>query len=180
MRDAYVEAGLIKTNGFKEIPDCPLDQGMEDYWNLNKVAYHVDKYNKTWSPCVHINYHITERGSMNEYRRILLTKSIRVWLFSGDADDVVPFTDTKKNVQLLQQREAGWWTAWNTGDQHAGFYQNYVNNFTVLTVKGAGHMVPQTRPKAAYQMFSNFINSHPVNYPVFNVEGRGGEDFDRE
>ena len=105
---------------------------------------------------------------MNEYRRIFFTKSLRVWLFSGDADDVVPFTDTKKNVDLLNQVKSGWWTAWNTGDQHAGFYQNYVNNFTVLTVKGAGHMVPQTRPKSAYQMFSNFVNGHPINYPVFN------------
>ncbi len=31
-----------------EIPDCPSDNGAIQYWNLNKVAYKVDKVNKTW------------------------------------------------------------------------------------------------------------------------------------
>ena len=40
-KEAFIEAGLVKNNGLGDIPDCPLDQGMEDYWNLNKVAFHV-------------------------------------------------------------------------------------------------------------------------------------------
>ena len=116
---------------------------------------------------MHLSYHISERGSMNEYTRILFTKAIRVWLFSGDADDVVPYTDTEKNVVNLHNEKAGWWSSWNVRDQHGGFYQNYVDNFTVITVKGAGHMVPQTRPKPAYQLFHNFVHGKPVNNQVF-------------
>ena len=44
---------------------------------------------------------------------------------SGDWDDVVPFTDTKKNVERFFFKKTGWWTSWNVLDQHAGFYQNY-------------------------------------------------------
>jgi len=31
-----------------EIPDCPSDNGAIQYWNLNKIAYKVEKINKTW------------------------------------------------------------------------------------------------------------------------------------
>jgi hypothetical protein len=77
--------------------------GVINYWKLNKFAYKVDKVNKTWSVCSHLNYTITQRGSMDEYARILVSaEKIRVWLFSGDFDDVVPFTDTQKNVALFR------------------------------------------------------------------------------
>jgi hypothetical protein len=44
---------------------------------------------------------------MAEYRRILINKGVKVWLFSGDWDDVVPFTDTEKNVEKLQRNKVG-------------------------------------------------------------------------
>lgn len=104
---------------------------------------------------------------MDEYRRIFLNRGVKVWLFSGDWDDVVPFTDTEKNVDALRRTKVGEWTAWNVGDQHAGFFQLYDNNFTIITVKSAGHMVPQTQPKSAFQLFYNFINDKGVNNQVF-------------
>jgi serine carboxypeptidase-like clade 1 len=110
---------------------------------------------------------MSERGSMLEYRRILLNRGVKVWLFSGDWDDVVPFTDTEKNVDKLFQPKVGEWNSWNVGDQHAGFYQMYNNNFTIITVKGAGHMVPQTKPKAAFQLFYNFVNNKGVNNQIY-------------
>jgi hypothetical protein len=48
----------------KEIPECPSDDGAVSYWNLNKIPFKVNKYNKTWSPCSHINYTISLRGSI--------------------------------------------------------------------------------------------------------------------
>ena len=80
-----------------EIPDCPSDNGAIQYWNLNKIAYKVEKVNKTWSVCSHLNYSISQKGSMDQYNRILNhgeDGAVRVWLFSGDWDDVVPYTDT--------------------------------------------------------------------------------------
>jgi hypothetical protein len=47
-------------------------------------------------------YTISLAGSMKEYRT-LLTKldSYHIVLYSGDWDDVVPYTDTLKNMALL-------------------------------------------------------------------------------
>ena len=52
-------------------------------------------------------------------------------------------------------------------DQHAGHYQLYDNDFVVITVSKAGHMVPVAQPKAAYQLFYNFINNKGVNNQIF-------------
>ena len=89
-----------------EIPDCPKDDGAIDYWNLNKIPFKTLKYNKTWSPCRRVNYTITPRGSLQEYQNILKNQ-VKVWLFSGDWDDVVPFTDTEKNVDKLNRKRIG-------------------------------------------------------------------------
>ena len=104
---------------------------------------------------------------MAELTRMVRNKAIKVWLMSGDWDDVVPYSDTEKNVPNLGTYTVGEWSSWNVGDQHAGFYQLYENNFTVITVKGAGHMVPQYQPKSSYQLFYNFINNKGVNNQVF-------------
>jgi serine carboxypeptidase-like clade 2 len=149
-----------------EIPDCPSDNGAISYWNLNKYAYKTDKVNKTWQVCTGINYEISERGSMQEYRNIFLNGGVKVWLFSGDWDDVVPYPDTEKNVDQFHRPKAGEWSPWNVGEHHAGFYQIY-DKLTVITVKGAGHMVPVTKPKQAYQLFYNFVNNKGVNNQVF-------------
>lgn len=77
------------------------------YWNLNKVAYKTDKVNKAWQVCGDLNYAISERGSMDEYRRIFLNQGVRVWLFNGDWDDVVPYVDTEKNVDKFHREKVG-------------------------------------------------------------------------
>lgn len=104
---------------------------------------------------------------MKQYEEIFLNRAIKVWMFNGDWDDVVPYRDSEKNLHKLRRTKKGEWEAWYYGEDkhHAGFYQEY-DSLTLLTVKGAGHMVPQTKPKYAYQMFHNFINNQPLGTPV--------------
>jgi hypothetical protein len=35
---------------------------------------------------------------MQEYRALMTNGGVRIWLYNGDWDDVVPFTDTEKNM----------------------------------------------------------------------------------
>ena len=44
---------------------------------------------------------------MEEFRQIFLNKGIKVWLFSGDWDDVVPYPDTTYNLNLLKRKKQG-------------------------------------------------------------------------
>ena len=47
--------------------------------------------------------------------------------------------------------------------QVAGYVTSYSQDFTFLTVKGAGHMVPQFRPKQAYSMFIRMVTNEPFD-----------------
>jgi len=38
-----------------------------------------------------------------------------------------------------------------------GYAVNYAQDFTFVTVRGAGHMVPEYQPRAAAFMFKTFI-----------------------
>jgi carboxypeptidase C (cathepsin A) len=43
--------------------------------------------------------------------------------------------------------------------QVAGYVTSYAQDFTFLTVKGSGHMVPQYRPVQAFAMFQRMITN---------------------
>jgi carboxypeptidase C (cathepsin A) len=47
------------------------------------------------------------------------------------------------------------------GDYVGGYRINYSSNFTFLTVRGAGHMVPETRPEPALTMLKTFLSGTP-------------------
>jgi hypothetical protein len=52
---------------------------------------------------------------MNQYATIFLNKAVRVWLFNGDWDDVVPYRDTEKNLETLKIAKTGEWDPWISG-----------------------------------------------------------------
>lgn len=148
-----------------QINECPNDNGAIKYWNLNVNAFNLNNTKKTWEPCTDLNYTLGIDSSMEEYKRIFLNRAVKVWLFNGDWDDVVPFRDTEKNLAELKIGKVGEWEPWFFGAHHAGFYQEY-EKLTVITVKAASHMVPQAKPMPAYQLFYNFIKNRPVNTPI--------------
>jgi serine carboxypeptidase-like clade I len=55
------------------------------------------------------------------------------------------------------------WQAWSvdsiygTGSYVGGYAIKYANNFTFATVRGAGHMVPETRAEASFAMLQRHI-----------------------
>ena len=112
-------------DNLKAIEECPSDDGAISYWNLNKHAFHVDSVNKTWEPCSDINYTLGIDGSMEQYKHIFLNRAVKVWLISGDWDDVVPYRDTEKGLAALKVGKVGEWEPWFFGQHHAGFYQEY-------------------------------------------------------
>jgi len=65
-------------------------------------------------------------------------------LYNGDWDDVVPFTDTIKNMRNLKLEESYLYTPWFVNEQHAGFIQLY-SGVSFVLVKGASHQVPQSK-----------------------------------
>lgn len=75
-----------------------------------------------------------------------------MFIYTGDWDSVVPFTDTLKNILGMNIRQQGNMIPWMVGEQHAGFIRTYSYNLTVYHVKGAGHQVPLYQRQRAYQV----------------------------
>ena len=62
----------------------------------------------------------------------------------------------------MELTEARLWRPWVAGEMVVGYVTQYAeNNFTFATMRDAGHMVPRYKPKAAFEMFSNFFHKQP-------------------
>jgi serine carboxypeptidase-like clade 1 len=81
---------------------------------------------------------------------------------------VVPFTGTRAWVHSLGRAQRRAWQAWMLEGQVAGYALQLEPSLTFATVKGAGHMVPQTSPAQALRLLSAFLEDS-----LF--DGGGGE-----
>ncbi|XP_021771658.1 serine carboxypeptidase-like 42 isoform X1 [Chenopodium quinoa] len=137
------------------------------YFNLPEVqrALHANRTNLPyeWSMCSSIlNYSDTD-GSLNMLpllKRILL-HDIRVWIFSGDQDSVVPLLGSRTLVRELahdlKYNVTVPYANWFHKGQVGGWTTEYGNLLTFATVRGAAHMVPYAQPSRALHLFSSFI-----------------------
>ncbi|KAM0939186.1 putative carboxypeptidase D [Dioscorea sansibarensis] len=66
---------------------------------------------------------------------------LRIWIFSGNADAVLPVTGTRYNVEALRLPIVIPWYAWYDDGQVGGWTQVY-EGLTFVIVRGAGHEVP--------------------------------------
>jgi serine carboxypeptidase-like clade 2 len=78
-------------------------------------------------------------------------------LYNGDWDDVVPFRDTIKNLQLLDLPPKSDYIPWKIDRQHVGFRE--YSGLMFYIVKGTGHEVPQYQRQRAYELFKSFLQA---------------------
>ncbi|KAK5980516.1 Carboxypeptidase [Trichostrongylus colubriformis] len=107
------------------------------------------------------------------------TPNFRFLVYNGDVDTACNYLgdswfirDVAKENNLKPEDRIPWFFSEN--NQLAGFVQRYTGkggqgikvSVDVLTVKGAGHMVPNDRPGPSVQMITNFLfpGANGVNY----------------
>ena len=66
-------------------------------------------------------------------------KNIKIYFYSGDWDDVVPFTDTLKNIAKIKLLQDMPQEAFKINNQHVGFVRTYNKRIKFYIIKGAGH-----------------------------------------
>ncbi|KAJ6901919.1 hypothetical protein NC651_019652 [Populus alba x Populus x berolinensis] len=92
----------------------------------------------------------------------LITAGIRIWVFSGDADAILPLTATRYSINALQLETNTSWYAWYDGHQQVGGWSQVYKGLTYVTVRGAGHEVPLTQPRLALLLFRQFLKNEPM------------------
>ena len=164
MKSRHAQKLQVDSSDLEELVEMFPDSCLDDPYSaqfLNKDEtkdkMHVKK-EITWTPCTEkIKY--TTGESYNTYKNTLLSNldKCRIWFYSGDTDGSVPFTGSRKWINSLGLEIVEEHRKWVVNGQTAGYVQVYAGGFSFITVKGAGHMVPQWKRKEALELFKNFF-----------------------
>lgn len=138
------------------------------YFNLPQVqkALHANRTNLPyeWSMCSDVlNYSSYDEGiDILPVLKGIIQEGIRVWIFSGDQDSVVPLMGSRTNVRHLatdlKLSVRVPYRAWYHQGQVAGWTTVYGDLLTFATVRGASHMVPYSQPARALHLFKAFLS----------------------
>lgn len=96
----------------------------------------------------------------------LIKARVRVLVYSGDQDSVIPLTGTRLLINSLA-KELGLKTTvpyrfWLQDKQVGGWTQVYNDILAYATIRGAAHEAPFSQPARSLVMFSYFLQGKPL------------------
>ncbi|RYR40223.1 hypothetical protein Ahy_A09g045940 [Arachis hypogaea] len=180
---APVRAGIVPTwpelSNNNNVP-CTDDRVATAWLNNEAVrkAIHTAEESlvNSWVLCTDVIFFNHDAGSMIKYHENLTSKGYRALIYrqllvekrtfmffgSGDHDMCVPFTGSEAWTRSLGYKIVDEWRPWSTNGQVAGFIQGYDKNLTFLTIKGAGHTVPEYKPQESLEFYKRFLAGLPI------------------
>ncbi|XVF21277.1 hypothetical protein REPUB_Repub12eG0076500 [Reevesia pubescens] len=145
---------------------CTDDEVATEWLNDAAVrkAIHAEKETVIgrWVLCTDNVIYNHDAGSMIKYHKNLTSRGYRALIFSGDHDMCVPFTGSEAWTRSVGYKIVDEWRPWTSNGQIAGYLQGYENNLTFITIKGAGHTVPEYKPQEALDFYSRFLAGKPI------------------
>ena len=146
---------------------CLYDKHIIDYFNRNDVkkALHVEM-DIEWDLCTYdvIYYYYKQKKGSIWVIPTLIKNNLRILIFNGDTDMVVPFNQNLEWVESLKlDIEEPWrkWRAYGDKNNISGYVTKY-KGITFCTIKGAGHEVPRFKPKESFYMLTQFLNNEKL------------------
>ncbi|KAG8372563.1 hypothetical protein BUALT_Bualt12G0079000 [Buddleja alternifolia] len=135
----------------------------EKYYNRPDVqkALHANSTGipYKWTACSDVlirNWKDSDASMLPTFKK-LIAAGLRIWVFSGDTDSVVPVTATRFSLSHLKLKIKTPWYPWYSGGQVGGWSEVY-DGLTFATVRGAGHEVPLFQPRRAFILFQTFLS----------------------
>jgi len=151
-------------------PDPCVDFHMQDYLNIAAVQAAIHAQPTQWVQCsniVNYSYQDLLSSMIPIYEYLLVNTTLRMLVFSGDVDGIVPITGTRAWMATVPFGIEQPWSAWLDSEQQTGGYTikySYTGSSVGLTfasVRDAGHMVPWTQPGRSFDLFSRFLTGQP-------------------
>uniref|UniRef100_T1IXT3 Carboxypeptidase n=1 Tax=Strigamia maritima TaxID=126957 RepID=T1IXT3_STRMM len=146
----------------REDPPCVNDADLDNYLNQASVrkALHIPAQVQSWTICsgdVSSTYKTLYDNMTAQYNTL---KNLRGLVYNGDVDMMCNFLGDQWFVDGLNRKVVDDYTYWKLGSQVGGFVKHY-ENLDLVTIRGAGHMVPTNKPKEALKMISSFLYQKP-------------------
>ena len=112
---------------------------------------------------VGFTYNSTERDLMPFYSRVVNQTDLRVLIYNGDADPAINSFTSQNWTSHLGFQEIEPWRPWTIDGKSyiGGYVTRYEKSFDFLTIRGAGHMVPQYKPKVTFEFIERWLKNEP-------------------
>mmetsp|Transcript_6688 Transcript_6688/g.25809 ORF Transcript_6688/g.25809 Transcript_6688/m.25809 type:complete len:341 (+) Transcript_6688:603-1625(+) len=114
-----------------------------------------------------VPYRLTERNLMPFYESLAVSP-VRVLVYNGDADASINSFVTQNWTAALGLPETESWRPWTLDGclRMGGYVTRYKGDIDYLTIRGAGHMVPEYKAEAAFEFMQRWIQNE--KYQSYN------------
>jgi serine carboxypeptidase-like clade 2 len=146
--------------------DPCVDNHMTEYLNIPAVQTAIHANPTVWSDCNNpVQYSRTDllTSMIPVYQWLLTNSNIRMLVYSGDIDGIVPTTGTKLWIAYMNMTITDTWHPWiDSQMQTGGWTESYKwgtnpHGLVFASVRDAGHMVPWCQPGRSFDLFSRFL-----------------------
>lgn len=162
-------AGASSRHMLKGKYDPCIDSEAQVYLNRPEVqrALHANVSGELpgpWQDCTPvISYSRKDLlASMLPVYRELLESGIKIMVYSGDVDAIVPVIGTRNWIRSLRLPLKTAWRPWHSTTGQVGGWTSEHEGLTFASVRGAGHMVPYTQAERALYLFSKWIHQQTL------------------
>ncbi|KAJ4831607.1 hypothetical protein Tsubulata_014820, partial [Turnera subulata] len=150
------EQKSVETASVKEFDPCS-DDYVKAYLNLAEVQAALHTITTKWVSCGgHLRAWRDTPETILPTIKQLMASGIRIWVYSGDVDLVVPVTSSRYAINTFNLTVKEPWRPWYTSKEVGGYVVGY-NGLAFVTVRGAGHIVPSYQPERALTMIQSFL-----------------------
>ncbi|KAL4586241.1 hypothetical protein LXL04_010876 [Taraxacum kok-saghyz] len=136
--------------------------GKWEFWN--QTIQYAERKNDTFCYAYDI-------FSSVPHHKKLVSKNCRGLIFSGDQDMTFPYVGIEQWIVSLNLPVNNPWKPFYVDNQVGGYEMTYAQNefsLTFATVKGAGHSVPQYKPKESLYLAEKWLASKTYSSAILN------------
>uniref|UniRef100_A0A1I7TJ55 Carboxypeptidase n=1 Tax=Caenorhabditis tropicalis TaxID=1561998 RepID=A0A1I7TJ55_9PELO len=177
----------MSTDALNNYP-CYVDDATTSWLGRQDVrnALHIPASVQAWQECsddINEKYYIQQYPDMTPIFKFLVDSAypLKALIYNGDVDFACNYlgdqwfvenlANSAYKMTLTRQREQWNYTRAGTQNTYQPTLAGYLKSWSyskfqldLLTVKGAGHMVPMDRPGPALQLFHNFLYNGQNGY----------------